>query len=99
MIRDTDDNPISTYIGEIAPDEVKTCTVHIDCEENTSLSASVTGEFVVEARKVGDVSWVDIETTPIDLTSYAPARTAFNIRVTAGSLISGRNNFSVIVGQ
>lgn len=98
MINDNAGNPISTYIGSIAASEVQLCTVQVDTQEGVKLSSSVTGEFVVEARKVGDTPWVNIETTPIDLTPYAPARTSFQIRITAGSGIEGRNQFSIRVG-
>jgi hypothetical protein len=98
MIRDTDNSPISTYIGAIAPSGVFTTTMHIDCEENSKLSSESTSAYAVEARKVGDASWTNLETTPIDLTPYAPARTAFQLRITAGAAISGRNRFAVRVG-
>jgi len=98
MIRDSAGNPISSYIGTIDPEEVKTCTVKIDCAENTSLRSSVVGPIAVEARKSGDVSWINIETTPIDLTPYAPALTTFEIRLTATDIIEGRNAFSITVG-
>ncbi len=97
MIRDNDDNPISAFTGAIAPSGVVTCTVKIDCEENRKLYADATSDFAVVARKLGDASWINIETTPIDLTPYAPAREQFEIRITAGS-VSGRNGFAVTVG-
>lgn len=98
MIRDTDGNPISTYIGYIEPSQVQTCTLQIDCEENTFLSCETTSAFVVEARKLGDLSWVNIETTRIPLTPYVPTRTSFEVRVTASASIEGRNRFSLRVG-
>jgi len=97
MIRDNAGNPISTYIGTIDPEEEQTCTIRVDCQENTNLTASGASAFVVEARH-GAGAWIDIETTPIDLTPFAPATETFEIRITADAAIEGRNQFSVRVG-
>ncbi len=99
MIRDNAGNPISTYIGNIAPSEVQICTMQIDCVANENLTCAATTAFVVEARALGDTDWIDIENEPIDLTPYAPATQAFEVRVTGSAGLAGRNQFAVRVGH
>lgn len=86
MIYDVDNNPIASFSGSISASGTYSFSVLIDCEDGKTLSADTVGDITVEARKDGDVSWTAIGATPIDLSSYAPARAKFNVKLTAGAV-------------
>lgn len=46
-------------------------------------------DVAVEGRAAGDVSWIDLETTGIDLSSYDGTSQDFEIRYTAGDVYGG----------
>lgn len=59
--------------------------VQIDCHDGYELSCDSVSNLTVEAKHSGDVGYTNIETTPIDLSSYAGSRETFNLRFTPSS--------------
>lgn len=76
-------NPSSGFNYAVASNSSITFEVPIDCVTGYELFAETVDTLTVEARKLGDVSWTDIETTPIDLTADAGLRVTYEIRLTA----------------
>ena len=76
----------STFAVRNLTDE--SLTIRIDCETGYSLSSQATADAAVEVRRVGDVPWVNLETTPISLTPWDGTQQDFEIRVTAGTITS-----------
>ena len=87
MMYDTDDTRILAGSVAVRSTETETLTVKIDCLDGYQLSAHTVADCVVEARHDGD-AWVNIETTPIDLTPWDGDREIFEIRVTAPTITS-----------
>lgn len=81
-------NPGSGFNYAVASNSSILFTVPIDCIAGYELSASAVSTLAVEARKQGDVSWVNIETTPIDLTADAGMRVNYEIRLTGAVVTS-----------
>jgi len=101
LIYDTDDNRILTAGFSVRSGEVKTVTIHIDCNTGYYLRCSDVDDLkmTVEARHDGD-AFVDIETTPISLTPWNGSREIFEIRVTAGVITTPTvRGFSLSVGR
>ena len=93
MFYDLADNPIASYSGSIEAEAVQTYNLKADCRADRFLACGPVADLVVDARVSGDVDWIDLETTRIDLTPYDGQRKQFEIRVTAGSVsaITRRN--------
>lgn len=84
MIYDTEDNPISSYTMSVYSGAAPVLQVRADCRAGYELSCETVADLAVEARKLGDTDWINIETTPIDLAEYEGTRQTFEIRLTAG---------------
>lgn len=59
--------------------------VKIDCFDGHELSCDSVANLTVEAKHSGDVGYTNIETTPIDLSSYDGTQQTFNLRFTPTS--------------
>lgn len=98
-IFDIDDNPIASFMLSIDSLDVQILTLRIECRTGQNLRGIPVSDVVVEAKRSVDSTWVDIETTPIDLTPYNPTRQNFDIRITAGTVASLKHhNFNLTVG-
>ena len=96
MFYDLDDNPIASFTGSIDEGEALTYELKIDCRVSRFLAGDVVADLALEGRAFGEVSWVNLETTRIDLTPYANTRQRFQIRVTAASItVITRRNFQL----
>ena len=99
LIYDTADNPISSFAMSMDSNEVKTFTVKIDCKTSNYLRGSSVADLTVEAKRSADASWINIETTPINLTPYAATRQSFDVRLTASTVATAiRRTFNLTVG-
>lgn len=100
MIFDTADNPISSFSMSIESAAVQTLTLRIECRTSYFLSCETVADLAVEGRKAGDVTWINLETTPIDLSAYNGTRQNFEIRLTAASVAAiQRRDFSIRVSR
>lgn len=97
MIRDTNGNPVGTFATSIQASASQTYTVKIDCESDYELAADAVSDLTVEAKRTADVSWINIETTPIDLSAWNGTLQEFQIRVTAANSPGVERAFSVRV--
>lgn len=93
MIYDLNDNPISSYTMSVYSGAAPVLQLRADCKAGYSLSCDTVADLAVEARKLGDTPWINIETTPIDLAAYDGTRQTFEIRLTAAvvTAIKARN--------
>ena len=82
MIYDTNDRQILSAKFALASEDVQTFTIRIDCLADQYLATQPVENITVEARKSGDVSWIDIETTPIDLSADAGTQKDYEIQLT-----------------
>ena len=99
-IFDTANNPISSFSLSLNSAEVKTLTIRVECRTGRFLRCETVADIAVEARKVGDTTWINLETTPIDLSPFDATRQNFEIRLTAVSVIVlTRRNFKLTVGM
>lgn len=82
------DNEDPHMPAEIAMDsnEQHTITVRFECFAGYSIRCTTVAGLTVEMRAVGDVSWIDIESTPIDMTPYALTIQEFQVRLTTGTI-------------
>ena len=88
MIFDTDGLPaFSTTVG-LGPNDQKTATIDIECKTGFSLKGTAVSGVTVEAKQEDAVSWTNIETTPIDLTTWAGTTERFLVRFTTASVTS-----------
>lgn len=60
--------------------------VEIRCFDGYELSCEVVGNLTVEAKHDLDVSYTNIETTPIDLSPFAGSDETFQLRFTPGAV-------------
>lgn len=99
MIFDTDNNPIQSFPFSIDAGEEKTFTVRIECRSGSYLRSETVSDLTVEARKVGDSDWIDLEASEIDLAPFDGTRQNFEIRMTAAAVSSAQTrNFKLTVG-
>ncbi len=97
MIFDLNDNPLSS--GQISETlgTSQTITIRVECRANYFLRAQTIADFTIEGRKVGDSTWIDLETTGIALTPFAGTKQNFEIRLTGA--ITGRFVFDLTVSK
>jgi len=88
MIYDLSDNPITSFRFALVSAGVATLSVKIDCKTDYRLTCDVTANITVEGRKSGDVSWVNLESSFIDLSPYNGTRQTFEIRLTGASVLA-----------
>lgn len=84
--------PIDNYIDEsfsivLYSGQTVTYTKQIQCYTGHTLSCEVVADLVVEARHGTSGAWTDIETTPIDLSTWNGSLETFQFRVTAGTVL------------
>lgn len=92
------ENPVGSFTFSMEAGGTATLTVQIDCRTDYQLRSDGVSFLTVEARKVGDVSWVNIETGEIDLSAFDATRQAFEIRLTAAAVSEvTRRSFSIHV--
>jgi hypothetical protein len=100
MIYDTDDNPISSYSMSVSSGAAPVLQIRADCKTGYSLSCETVADLAVEARKLGDTVWINIETTPISLAAYDGTRQTFEIRMTAAVVTAIQTrNFKIRVAR
>lgn len=97
MIRDADGNPVSSFSTSMRTGDVAAYTLVLDCESGYEFFADAVTDLAVEAKRSADASWVDIETTPIDLTPWAGTQQPFDVRLTASGSGSVRRAFALRV--
>lgn len=87
MILDTDENPITSTALTVAPGGNRTFSLLIDCRDGYELGAAAVNPDVTVSGKAepGD-AFSNLETSPIDLTGYAPARKTFYFKIEAAAL-------------
>lgn len=73
-----------------------TASRKIECRTGYKLRCFPVANLTVESRKSGDVSWIDIETTPIDLSADDGNLITYEFRFTGTAL--GISNAAVYVG-
>jgi hypothetical protein len=75
----------SGYFAIYSNDQ-KVLPVNVECHSGLFLRCDVVPNLVVEARKQGDSTWVDIEAAGLDLTAYDGTIQIFEIRLTLGTI-------------
>lgn len=88
MIHDMNGVRILEARFEVASDDAETGSVLIECHAGMFLSGETVEGLTVEARAAGEPSWTDIETTPIDLSTWDGTMQEFEVRVTAPAVTS-----------
>lgn len=79
---------------------VQTLTIRVECRTGFFLRCETVANIAVDARKVGDVPWINLETTPVDLSPYNATRQNFEIRLTAASVVViTRENFKLTIAR
>lgn len=63
-------------------------SLRIECRTSYFLKATVVADLAVEARPLGSATWIDIETTPIDLSAYNGTLQTFEFRLSADNVAS-----------
>ncbi len=83
----------------LRPNADGTIPFQIGCMAGTYLRGTAVDDVAVEARIVGDVSWINLETTPIDLTPYDDTFQDFELRFTdaRGDTLRGRRLFRLFI--
>lgn len=100
MIYDLDNNPLSSFSMSIASGDDAVLQLQLDCLSGYEFFSLSVSNIAVEARKQGDVSWTNIETTPIDLSPYNGLREIFEVRLTADVVSAiNRRSFALKVEQ
>lgn len=98
MIYDLDDNPLSAFPLTIFSGETKTLTIRVECRTGYFLRSENVVGLTVEARRTGAEAWTNIETTPLDLSSFNGTRQNYEIRLIAdATAIIQRRNFKLTV--
>lgn len=82
------DNEAPYTPGEMAlgSNQQVTIILEFECFSGYSLRCDPVADILVEARVVGDVSWIALESTPIDMTPHALTVQQFQVRLTTGTL-------------
>lgn len=84
----SDENPVGAYVFVMESDDEKIFDVNIQCKSMYEIFADPVPGVVIEARKVGDLGWTDIELGSYDLTPYDGTAQPFEIRITTGTISS-----------
>ncbi len=91
--------PGGTAYFSIASGQQKVLPIQVPCQTGFFLRGDVVAGLTVEARKQGDVSWINIETTPIDLSADDGDTVTYELRLTAGTItVRSRIQLPVTVG-
>ena len=97
MITDTAGNPVYNFSLSLPVSTSQIFTCKIDCETDYEVSADTITGVAVEAKRAADSSWVDIATTPIDLSTWTGTQQEFQFRITAGASPLAPQPFSIRV--
>lgn len=96
MIYDIDNNPLPSYLMNLAASGVFQFSIRVNCRTGLHLRSESVSDLAVEGRKQGDVSWVNLEGTGIDLSADDGTRQTFEVRLTAaGVSLRVTKNFKV----
>lgn len=99
MIYSTDDKQILSASFAIRSEQTAELTIRIDCKDGQTLSSEPVAGLTVEARKVGDISYTDLESGSIDLSPDAGTQADFEILLTADTITSfSRVKVPLVVG-
>lgn len=96
MIYDLDGNEL--YAAQLTMREQNSSVLHIsiECRSGYKLKSETAANLGVEARRLGDSVWTNLESSEIDVSAYAGTRQTFEIKLTAGNETSiVRNAFSL----
>lgn len=98
FIFDLDDNPISSFAMAIDSAGVATLQIRVECRTGYKLRCETVADLAVEAKRHVDSSYINLETTPIDLSAYDGSRQNFDVRLTASTVsVLTRENFKITV--
>lgn len=98
MIYDLDGNLMGPVILSIDSAGTSLFSMLIDCETGKKLFADNVVGLTINARKKNDSTWINIETTPIELTPYIPDRTEFEFQIIAQATVTrDLYNFKITV--
>ena len=99
MIYDIHGSPLYSVAMAIGPDDELTAEIKVACKEGNFLRGTVVPGVTVSAKHEGGGHWVNIETTPIDLTPWDGDTEKFLIRFATGAIPAfDRVSFSLTVG-
>jgi hypothetical protein len=80
----------------------ETFTIPVDCAADTilTLSPRTVPNLTIEARRVGDIAWIDLSSFDVDLSPWDGTTQDFEIRITAGSVATlTHTHFEIAVDQ
>ena len=98
MIYDIDSNPLPSYLMNLDAGSVYVFTIRINCRTGVYLRSESVSDLLVEGKKSTDSVWVNLETTPIDLSAYSDTFQNYDIRLTAGAVSDPvTKNFKIYV--
>ena len=89
MIYDITDSALPSYLMNLAASGVSQFSIRVNCRAGIYLRSESVSDLTVEGRKLGDTSWIDLESTGIDLSSHAGTRQTYEIKLTAAA-VTGR---------
>ena len=99
MIKDLNDERLLSYAFAVRSGETKEFSLLIECNTGYYLRGSVVAGLALEAKHNLSGTWVDLETTPIDLSGWDGTDQEFDFRVTAGTITArDRVSFNISVG-
>lgn len=88
MFWDLDDREIMQFRFPIESGATKTMQLKTDCESGKTLLCSSVPNLLVEGKHTSSGTWINLETTGIDLTTWDGTIETFDIRFTADNLSS-----------
>jgi len=86
-ILDIEGNPIGSLSLHLESAEVATAQIQIRCIAGKFLRCDPVDDALIEAKLSTDTLYVNIETTPIDLTPFDTLNKIFDLRFTASSVL------------
>lgn len=100
LIKDVDGDELAYWpvSGMVEGDTVGPESIYIDCPVEGTLSAGVDSRLEVRGRIAGVGSYVDLSSSPIDLSSLGPGTVEFEIELEALSPIVGLERVPVFLG-
>lgn len=88
MIYDIDNNPLPSYLMNLASSGIFQFSIRVNCRTGLHLRSESVSDLSVEGRKLGDSTWINLETTPIDLSADNETRQTYEIKLTAITVTS-----------
>lgn len=83
---DTNGKKIPGAAISLSPSDTKTASVQIGCNTGYYLSGHAVADVIVEAKHSAAGGWTNIETTPIDLSTWNRSIETFQIRASQDSI-------------